>query len=48
MKAMFNTHEGSGQSGTQRVIESALPDSTVLQGLAIQGKTAQEKRNPYP
>ena len=38
----FNTHEGSGQSGTQRVIESALPGSTVLQGLAIQGKTAQE------
>ena len=38
----FNTHEGSGQSGTQQVIENALPDSTVLQGLAIQGKTAQE------
>ena len=38
----FNTHEGSGQSGTQRVIENALPDCTVLQGLAIQGKTAQE------
>ena len=38
----FNTHEGSGQSGTQRVIEAALPGSTVLQGLAIQGKIAQE------
>ena len=38
----FNTHEGSGQSGTQSVIASALPDSAVLQGLAIQGKTAQE------
>ena len=38
----FNTHEGSGQSGTQKVIEKALPDCTVLQGLAIQGKTAQE------
>ena len=38
----FNTHEGSGQSGTQQVIENALTDSTVLQGLAIQGKTAQE------
>ncbi len=38
----FNTHEGSGQSGTQRVIESVLPGSTVLQGLAIRGKTAQE------
>lgn len=38
----FNTHEGSGQSGTQQVIENALPDCTVLHGLAIQGKTAQE------
>ena len=38
----FNTHEGSGQSGTQQAIENALPDSTVLQGLAILGKTAQE------
>ena len=38
----FNTHEGSGQSGTQSVIENALPDNTVLQGLAVQGKTAQE------
>ncbi len=38
----FNTHEGSGQSGTQRVIESALPDCAVLQGLAVRGKTAQE------
>ncbi len=38
----FNTHEGSGQSGTQRAIEKALPGSTVLQGLAIRGKTAQE------
>ena len=38
----FNTHEGSGQSGTQRVIENALPGSTVLQGLAIRGKVAQE------
>ena len=38
----FNTHEGSGQSGTQRVIEDALPDSNVLQGLAIRGKVAQE------
>ena len=38
----FNTHEGSGQSGTQSVIERALPGCTVLQGLAVQGKTAQE------
>ncbi len=38
----FNTHEGSGQSGTQREIEAALPGSTVLQGLAVRGKVAQE------
>lgn len=38
----FNTHEGSGQSGTQAVIERILPDCTVLQGLAVRGKTAQE------
>ena len=38
----FNTHEGSGQSGTQQVIQNTLPGSTVLQGLAIRGKTAQE------
>ena len=38
----FNTHEGSGQSGTQQVIANALPGSTVMQGLAVRGKTAQE------
>ena len=38
----FNTHEGSGQSGTQQVITDALPGCTVLQGLAVRGKTAQE------
>ena len=38
----FNTHEGSGQSGTQQVIGNTLPNSTILQGLAIQGKIAQE------
>ena len=38
----FNTHEGSGQSGTQQVIVNVLPGSTVLQGLAVRGKTAQE------
>ena len=35
----------SGQSGTQRVIENALPGCAVLQGLAIQGKTAQENED---
>ena len=37
----FNTHEGSGQAGTQRDIESRLPGVTVLQGLAVRGSRAQ-------
>ena len=37
----FNTHEGSGQSGTQSRIETAIPTATVLNGLAIRGATAQ-------
>lgn len=37
----FNTHEGSGQSGTQSVIANKLSDATVLQGLAMRGSTAQ-------
>ena len=38
----FNTHEGSGASGTYSKIKSALPNAQVLDGMAIQGKTAQE------
>lgn len=37
----FNTHEGSGQAGTQQVIEDSLSGATVLQGLAIRGSKAQ-------
>jgi len=37
----FNTHEGSGQSHSQRDIENTLPAATVLQGLAVRGATAQ-------
>ena len=37
----FNTHEGSGESGTYAAIASCLPDAQVLDGMAIQGKTAQ-------
>ena len=37
----FNTHEGSGQAGTQKDIERALPGATVLKGLAVQGAKAQ-------
>ena len=38
----FNTHEGSGESGTYSAIGSYLPNTQVLDGMAIQGKTAQE------
>ena len=38
----FNTHEGSGESGTYSAIGSYLPNAQVLEGMAIQGKTAQE------
>lgn len=37
----FNTHEGSGQSGTQSAIATKLTGATILQGLAIRGSTAQ-------
>ena len=43
----FNTHEGSGQSGTQSVIRGKLSGATVLQGLAMQGSTAQKLAEPY-
>ena len=41
----FNTHEGSGQSGTVEEIRTEIGDArdvTVEDGIAIQGKTAQE------
>ena len=38
----FNTHEGSGQAGTQSVITNKLSGATVLRGLAMQGSTAQK------
>lgn len=38
----FNTHEGSGESGTYSAIGSYLPNAQVLDGMPIQGKTAQE------
>lgn len=37
----FNTHEGSGQSHSQRDIEKTLSDASVLKGLAVRGATAQ-------
>ena len=38
----FNTHEGSGQSGTSKEIEHSAPNAEMVDGIAIQGKTAQE------
>ena len=40
----FATHEGSGLGGSVRAIRKALPAATVLDGLAIQGQTAQNDR----
>lgn len=37
----FNTHEGSGQAGTQREIEKKLEGAAVLKGLAVKGSRAQ-------
>lgn len=37
----FNTHEGSGDSGTYSDISAALSNAQVLDGMAIQGSTAQ-------
>ncbi len=37
----FCTHGGSGLAGTEREIKNACPNSKVLDGLAISGRTAQ-------
>ena len=34
----FNTHEGSGDGGTYKELQEALPDSKVLVGLPIRGE----------
>ncbi len=39
----FNTHEGSGSSGTYEKIKSKLSSATVLNGLAVRGKDAREE-----
>ena len=38
----FNTHEGSGQGRTVSEIAASAPNAKMLEGIAIQGKTAQE------
>ena len=37
----FNTHEGSGQAGTQQDLENRLPGIELLKGLAVRGSKAQ-------
>ena len=41
----FSTHAGSGLSGFDRKLSSALPNSTVGEGLAISGNDAQNNQN---
>lgn len=38
----FCTHEGSGESGTARRIQSACPKATVLKAFSMRGQTAQK------
>jgi len=38
----FNTHEGSGDGGTYKMIQEREPGATVLEGLAIRGGNAGE------
>lgn len=40
----FCTHEGSGLSSTEQSIGKSCKGSTVLKGLAVQGKTAQNEQ----
>lgn len=41
----FSTHEGSGLSGFDKKLSSAVPGSTVLKGLATQGNDCQNKQD---
>ena len=41
----FSTHEGSGLSGFDKKLESACPNSTILDGLAIRGNDCQNKQD---
>ena len=40
----FSTHEGSGLSGFDSKLASAVPDATVLTGHAVRGKDCQKKQ----
>lgn len=41
----FCTHEGSGESGTVRRIQSACPKATVLKAFSMRGQTSQNSRD---
>lgn len=41
----FSTHEGSGLSGFDRKLASAIPGASVADGLAIRGNDAQNKQD---
>ncbi len=41
----FSTHEGSGLSGFDKKLSSAVPGSKVLKGLAVRGNDCQNKQN---
>ena len=40
----FSTHEGSGLSGFDKKLGSAIPGATVGRGLAVRGNDAQNDR----
>ena len=41
----FSTHEGSGLSGFDKKLASAIPGATVGEGLAIRGNDAQNRQD---
>ncbi len=41
----FSTHEGSGLSGFDKKLASAIPDSTILEGLAVRGNDCQNQQD---
>ena len=41
----FSTHEGSGLSGFDKKLSSAVPGSTVLKGLAVRGNDCQNRQD---
>lgn len=41
----FSTHEGSGLSGFDKKLASAVPGSTVLKGLAVRGNDCQNNKD---